>query len=129
MGGIGQRFRELSWILLLASALMMFYSGLFFWSVLPLPPIHRFWDGGFIAFTVSGFLDLIGGGAAFILVIVMLMRGLFRSPPSNNFIKNLRILVILCVLGIMGDLIGGLYAIGAQIGLYSCIIDWIIVRE
>ena len=83
-----------------------------------------------MTFTVSGFLDLIGGGAAFILVIVMLTRGFFRSPRSSStFIKYLRPLAILCVLGIVGDLIGGLYAIGAQIGLYSCIIDWITVRD
>jgi len=109
---------------------MMFYSGLFFWGLLPMPPIQRFWDGGSMAFLVSGFLDLIGGGAAIILVIVMRTRGFFQSPrSSSSFIKYLRLLVILCVLGIVGDLIGGLYAIGAQIGLYSCIIDWITVRD
>lgn len=129
MGELGQRFRELSWILLLVSALMMFYSGLFFWGLLPMPPIQRFWDGGPMVFTVSGFLDLIGGGVALILVIVMLTRGLFRSPLNSSFIKFLRVLAIFCVLGIVGDLIGGLYAIGAQIGFYSCTIDWIIVRE
>jgi len=41
----------------------------------------------------------------------------------------LRALAIFCILGIIGDLIGGLYAIGAQIGLYSCVIDWMITMQ
>lgn len=125
---IGQRFRRFSWILLLMSASLITYSGLFFLGVLPLPSIHRFWDGGTIALNLAGIFDLIGGIAVFIIVGSLLSRGLFQ-PSSNTeeLCTCLKFLTIFCTLGLIGDLIGGLYGIGAQTGLYTTLIVWWIV--
>jgi hypothetical protein len=121
----GQRFRKISWMLLLFSASLITYSGLFFLGVLPFMPIRRFWDGGSTALIIAGTLDLIGGLAVFVLVGVLLTGGYFRpSSDTANFYVYLKILTIFCVLGIIGDIIGGLYGIGAQIGLYTTLIDW-----
>jgi len=130
MGEVGQRFRSYSWMLFLVSGFMIFYSGLFFLGLLPMPEIHRYWEGGSTALVVAGLLDLISGGAVLLLVFIMLARGYFRSAGNSmKFLTYLDALAIFCILGIIGDLIGGLYAIGAQIGLYSCVIDWIITMR
>jgi len=130
MGEVGQRFRSYSWMLFLVSGFMIFYSGLFFLGLLPMPEIHRYWEGGSTALVVAGLLDLISGGAVLLLVFIMLARGCFRSAGNSmKFLTYLDALAIFCILGIIGDLIGGLYAIGAQIGLYSCVIDWIITMR
>lgn len=130
MGKVGQRFRRYSWILFSVSGFMIFYSGLFFLGLLPMPEIHRFWDGSSTALVAAGLFDLIGGAVVLLLVSSMLARGYFRSTGDNmKFLTHLRALAIFCILGIMGDLIGGLYAVGAQIGLYSCVIDWMITMR
>ena len=124
------RFRRFSWILLLLSASLITYSGLFFLGVLPLPPIQRFWDGGPMALLIAGTLDLIGGLAVFVLVGALLTRG--HLQPSSDITElrvYLKILTIFCILGVIGDLIGGLYGIGAQTGLYTTIIDWWTTRR
>jgi len=127
---IGQAFRRFSWLLLLFGASMIIYSGLFFLGILPLPPIRRFWDGGPMALLVAGTLDLIGGLTVFLVVVVLLARGYFQlgSYITGSCIY-FKILLVFFVLGIIGDLVGGLYGIGAQTGLYTAIIDWWATRS
>jgi len=122
---IGQTFRRFSWLLLLLSASLIIYSGLFFLGILPLPPIRRFWDGGPVALLAAGTLDLIGGLAVFIVVVVLLTQGYFQLGSDITELRTyFKILSVFFVLGIIGDLVGGLYGIGAQTGLYTAIIDW-----
>jgi len=78
-----------------------------------------------MALLIAGTLDAIGGLAVFVLIGALLAQG--RLRPSTDIAKlhpHLKILTIVSILGIIGDLIGGLYAIGAQTGLYTTIIDW-----
>jgi hypothetical protein len=125
MTSIGRIFRRFSYILLLLSAFLITYSGFFFLGILHFMPFRRFWDGGSSALLVAGSIDLIGGLAVFILVGYLLTRGLLQWSLNIKELRTyLKFLMIFCVLGIIGDLIGGLYGIGAQIGLYITIIDW-----
>lgn len=116
MSKAAENFRGYSWILVLVSGFMMFYSGLFFLGVFPIPG-PRFWDGGETALLMAGLFDVAGGTGA--LVVISLRRA--RSP--------LNIVAILCLTGIIGDLVGGLYAIGAQIGLYTSMVNWLLARR
>lgn len=107
----------------------MFYSGLFFLGVFPIPPM-RFWDGGLTATLTAGVLDIIGGLGMFVLVGLSLVRGYFGAKADPATLRRyLNFMALASILGLVGDLIGGLYAISAQIGLYTTIIDWMTLRK
>jgi hypothetical protein len=119
----GATFRKFSWIILLIGAFLVFYSGLFLIGAVPGRPddSFRFWNGGDQSLFWGGVLDLVGGAPALIIVLVMLVQGRFKQGSEVR--RWLAVLLIFFVLGIAGDLTAGIYAIGAQIGFYTTIID------
>ncbi len=125
----GAKFRKFSWILLLIAAFLVFYSGLFLFGAAPgrPPDSFRFWNGGEQSLFWGGVLDLVGGAPALIIILMMLLQGRFKQ--SEGLIRWFAILLIFFALGIAGDLLAGIYAIGAQIGFYITIVNILILRR
>jgi len=124
----GRRFRKVAWILLLLSAFMVTYSGLFFIGVFPVPAA-RFIDLGPGGLLAAGILDLIGGITLFAATFTMILLGFISSKTDfKKFRPYLQVVAVGAVLGVVGDLVGGLYAIGAQIGLYTSIAGLYLAR-
>lgn len=125
----GDKFRRYSWILLLAAAFLVFYSGLFLLDIVPGRPADsfRFWNGGEASLFWGGVLDLAGGLPALIAVALMLMQGRFKQgAEARGWFATL---LIFYALGIVGDLTAGIYAIGAQIGFYTTVAVLLTVRR
>ena len=109
------------------SAFGVFYSGLMFLEVAPLPPM-RFWDGGPTVLVVAAILDLAGGLLGFATGIPALIQAWKQKPDMARLRRYLWLFALASLIGIAGDLIGGLYAIAAQIGLYSSLVALYITR-
>ena len=109
------------------SAFGVFYSGLMFLEIAPLPPM-RFWDGGPTALMIAAILDLAGGLLGFATGIPALIQAWKKEPNMVRLRRYLWLFVLASLIGIAGDLIGGLYAIAAQIGLYSSLVALYITR-
>lgn len=123
------KFRKFSWILLLIGALLVFYSGLFLLNIVPGRPgdSFRFWNGGQQSLFWGGVLDLVGGAPALIIILVMLVQGKFKLSADAK--RWFAILLVFFALGIAGDLTAGIYAIGAQIGFYTTIVNILTLRR
>lgn len=121
MSESGRCFRKIACPLLLLSAFMVTYSGLFFIGVFPIPAI-RFMDLGPTGLLAAGLLDILGGLMLFTTTFIMIGSGLLSVKTD---FKKFRRYFLLCILGaslgVAGDLVGGLYAIGAQTGLYTSV--------
>lgn len=109
------------------SAFGVFYSGLMFLEIAPLPPM-RFWDGGPTALMVAAILDLAGGLLGFAAGVPALIQVWKKEPERARMRRCLQVFVMASLLGVAGDLIGGLYAIAAQIGLYSSLVVLYLTR-
>lgn len=114
-------------ILFPISAFGVFYSGLMFLEIVPLPPM-RFWDGGPTALMIAAILDLAGGLLGFATGIPALVQVWKKEPNRARMRRYLWLFVMASLMGVAGDLIGGLYAIAAQIGLYSCLVVLYLTR-
>ena len=109
------------------SAFGVFYSGLMFLEIAPLPPM-RFWDGGTTALMIAAILDLVGGLLGFPAGIPALIQAWKKEPDLVRLRRYLWLFIVASLIGIAGDLIGGLYAIAAQIGLYSSLVVLFLTR-
>lgn len=114
-------------ILFPVSAFGVFYSGLMFLEIAALPPM-RFWDGGPTSLMVAAILDLAGGLLGFATGVPALVQAWKKEPDLVRLRRYLRLFVVASLIGIAGDLIGGLYAIAAQIGLYSSLVALYVTR-
>lgn len=114
-------------VLFPVSAFGVFYSGLMFLEIAPLPPM-RFWDGGSTALMIAAILDLAGGLLAFASGVPALIQVWKKEPDRARMRRCLWLFVMASLMGVAGDLIGGLYAIAAQIGLYSSLVVLYLTR-
>ncbi len=90
---------------LLVSAIGAFYSGLMFLAVVPAPLSIRFWDGGPAAMATAAVLDIACGSVLFYLATQVLLGTEVR--------RHARHALIVCLLAVVSDWIGGLYGISA----------------
>ena len=100
--------------LLLLSGLGIFTSGVYFWGVCPFinalfPPIE-FWNPPPALLLVAAGGDIVAG-----LAILALAFLTIREPFRRSYLKSIAALALLAV---AFDLLGGLYALSAQLGLY-----------
>lgn len=109
------------------SAFGVFYSGLMFLEIAPLPPM-RFSDGGPTALVIAAILDLAGGLLGCATGIPALIQVWKEEPNRARLRRYLWLFVMASLMGVAGDLIGGLYAIAAQIGLYSSLVVLYLTR-
>jgi hypothetical protein len=109
------------------SAFGVFYSGLMFLEIVPLPPM-RFWEGGPTALVIAAVLDLAGGLLGFAAGIPALIQIWKKAPDPVRLRRMLWLFVLASLIGVAGDLIGGLYAIAAQIGLYASLVVLYVTR-
>lgn len=124
----GKYVRIITLILLIFSAIGVTISGplIFDWFSVG----TKFFDLGSTAATIGGFLDIIGGGLEFAMIGYMFTQGVFSSNADRA--KNRRLFMYMagiCVIGVIGDPLGGLLAIAAQIGLYTSIANIYLHRE
>ena len=103
---------------LVISAVGVFYSGLMFLQVVPAPLSIRFWDGGQGALSVAAILDIACGSVLFYLTAQVLLE--------REVQRHARHALLVCVLAMIADWIGGLYGISALIGLVS---SYCLIRE
>jgi hypothetical protein len=79
---------------------------------------------------IGGYLDIIGGGLEFVMIGYMITKGVFSANADRA--RNRRLFTYMagiCVIGVIGDPLGGLLAIAAQIGLYTSIVNIYLHRE
>jgi hypothetical protein len=88
----------------------------------------RFWDGGPTTLLIAAILDLAGGLLGFATGIPALNQVWKKEPNRARMRRFLWLFVIASLMGVVGDLIGGLYAIAAQIGLYSSFVVLYLTR-
>ncbi len=100
------------------SAIGVFYTGLMFLAVVPANLWMRFWDGGPAALNAAAVLDIACGSVLAYLVVNILLGVDVKRHARNA--------VIVCILAMVSDWIGGLYGISAFIGL---ICSYFISRE
>lgn len=102
------------WYLFLLSGLGIFISGIYFWGVCPFinalfPPIE-FWNPPHALLLVATAGDIVTGLAIFTLGFLTI-----REPSRRAYLKSI---AALAALGVVFDLLGGFYALSAQLGLY-----------
>lgn len=102
----------------LLAAIGVFYSGLMFLGVVPASLWMRFWDGGPAALNAAAVLD-ISCGSVLAYLVVNILLGVDVKRHARNAL-------IVCILAMVSDWIGGLYGISALIGL---ICSYFISRE
>jgi len=103
---------------LVISAVGVFYSGLMFLSLVPATMSIRFWDGGQAATNTAAVLDIACGSLLCYLVAHVLLGIDVRRHARNA--------LIVCVVAMISDWIGGLYGISALIGL---VCSYFVLRE
>jgi len=103
---------------LVFSAVGVFYSGLMFLNVVPSTMFIRFWDGGQAALNTAAVLDIACGSLLCYLVAHVLL--------GMNVRRHARNALIVCVVAMISDWIGGLYGISALIGL---VCSYFMLRE
>jgi hypothetical protein len=103
---------------LVFSAVGVFYSGLMFLNVVPSTMFIHFWDGGQAATNTAAVLDIACGSVLCYLVAHVLLRMDARRHARNA--------LIVCVVAMISDWIGGLYGISALIGLLC---SYLVLRE
>lgn len=112
--------RKLSGILLLLSAIGVTFSGS---MILGWIEVSKFFDLGPTATLVGGYLDIIGGTLQFVMLGIMVSKGVFSEGADKIQSQRLfKIMAGICLIGLIADPLGGLLAIAAQIGLYTSIL-------
>jgi len=100
-------------VLLLLCGLGMFYSGLYLAGVIPeplFPRIERLWDPTSTALLIAAAGDLVAGATVATLGVLGIRKRLAKRP--------LYIVMACAFLGLVSDLLGGLYAVSAQVTWY-----------
>lgn len=100
------------------SAVGVFYSGLMFLRVVPGALSIRFWDGGQAATTAAAVLDIACGSVLFYLVVQVLL--------GHEVERHARHALLVCLLAMISDWIGGLYGLSALLGL---VCSYFMLRE
>jgi hypothetical protein len=101
--------RALLRIGLVISAVGAFYSGLMFLGLVPSAMSIRFWDGEQAALNTAAILDIACGSVlCYLTAQVLLAIGVQRHARNA---------VMVCILAMVSDWIGGLYGISALLGL------------
>jgi hypothetical protein len=100
--------------LFLLSGFGIFISGVYFWGVCPFinalfPPIV-FWNPPQVVLLTAAGGDMVTGLAIFAFGLLTI-----REPFRRAYLKWIAALALLAV---VFDLLGGLYALSAQLGLY-----------
>ena len=103
---------------LVISAVGVFYSGLMFLNLVPATMSIRFWDGGQAAMNAAAVLDIACGSVLCYVVAHVLLRIDVRRHARNA--------LVVCIVAMIGDWIGGLYGISALIGLLC---SYFVLRE
>ena len=103
---------------LLVSAVGLFYSGLMFLNLVPATLSIRFWDGGQAAVNTAAVLDLACGS-----VLLCLAANVLLGIDVRHHARNA---LLVCIVALISDWIGGLYGISALIGL---VCSYFIIRE
>jgi len=100
--------------LFLLSGFGIFISGVYFWGVCPFInaffPSIQFWDPPQVVLLVAAGGDMVTGLAIFAFGLLTI-----REPFRRAYLKSI---VALALLAVVFDLLGGLYALSAQLGLY-----------
>lgn len=90
----------------------------------------KFWDLGPIANFIGGGLDIIGGFAQFIILVNMTRSRYFSANANKERArKTFRVMAMVGIIGVIGDLLGGLLGIAAQIGIYVSLINLYSLRQ
>jgi len=100
------------------SAVGVFYSGLMFLRVVPGALSVRFWDGGQAAMTAAAVLDIACASVLLYLASQVLL--------GHEVQHHARHALLVCVLAMISDWIGGLYGLSALLGL---VCGYFILRE
>jgi len=100
--------------LFLLSGFGIFISGVYFWGICPFinaifPPIE-FWNPPQAILFVAAVGDIVTGLAIFAFGLLTI-----KEPCRRAYLKSIAALALLAV---VFDLLGGLYALSAQLGLY-----------
>jgi len=107
--------------LFLLSGLGIFISGVYFWGVCPflnaLFLSIEFWNPPPALLLVAAGGDIVTGLAIFAFGLLTI-----KEPLQRAYLKSI---VALALLAVIFDLLGGLYALSAQLGLYvSLVLLW-----
>ena len=90
----------------------------------------KFWDLGPVANFIGGGLDIIGGLAQFIILVNMTRSRYFSANANKERArKTFRVMAMVGIIGVIGDLLGGLLGIAAQIGIYVSLINLYSLRQ
>lgn len=117
---VNKHIRKLSGILLFFSAFGVTFSGP---MILGWIEGSTFFDLGLTATLLGGYLDIIGGTFQFIILGIMVSKGVFSEDADKIQSQRLfKIMAGTCLIGLIADPLGGLLAIAAQIGLYTSIL-------
>ncbi|MCJ7668088.1 MAG: hypothetical protein MUP04_07400 [Anaerolineae bacterium] len=100
--------------LFLLSGFGIFISGVYFWGVCPFInaffPSIQFWDPPQVVLLTAAGGDIVTGMAIFAFGLLTI-----KEPFRRAYLKWIAALALLAV---VFDLLGGLYALSAQLGLY-----------
>jgi len=87
-------------------------------------PDNKPWDFGPLANLFGAALDVMGGFGMFLVLINMTRNKYFTTNAESEMAKRaLKFMVIVSIIGIVGDITGGLFAIAAQIALYTSLLN------
>ena len=82
------------------------------------------WNFGPLANLFGAILDVMGGFGMFLILINMTRNKYFTLNAESPMAKRaFKFMAIMSVIGIAGDIIGGLFAIAAQIALYTSLLN------
>ena len=118
----------ITFILLVFSAFGVTFSGPLILRIYSAS--DKFWDLGPIANFFGGGLDIIGGFAQFIILVNMTRNHYFSANANRERARQaFRVMAIVGIIGMIGDLLGGLLGIAAQIGIYVSLINLYSLRQ
>ena len=111
----------LTFIVFAVSAFGVTFSGPI---IMQTPPDNKSWDFGPMANLFGAILDVMGGFGMFLILINMTRNKYFTANAESEMAKRaFRFMAIVSVIGIVGDILGGLFTIAAQIALYTSLLN------
>ena len=117
-----------TFILLVFSAFGVTFSGPLILRVYT--PSDKFWDLGPFANFLGGGLDIIGGFAQFVILVNMTRKRYFSANADREVARKVfKVMAMVCIIGVVGDLLGGLLGIAAQTGIYASLLNAYSLRQ
>jgi hypothetical protein len=111
----------LTFALLAFSAFGVTFSGP---VIMRTAPQEKSWDFGPAANLIGAVLDVVGGFGMVLILINMARNKYFTTNAESQMAgRAFKFMVIVSVIGIIGDVVGGLFAIAAQIALYTSLLN------